>query len=71
MIPKVDWGKVDAITVVVGIFLAIAFILLAYLGFVIGAAFVANIGLPATLVGLVILAVAVYLGIWFAQKFFD
>ena len=69
MILKVDWEEVDAITVVVGVSLAIAFILVVCVGFVVGAAFVASIGLPATLIGLVIFAGIVYLGIWFAQRF--
>lgn len=71
MVPKIDWDELDVENVITGVCIALCFLLLAGLGFLLGLYFVTKFGLAVTVACVITVAVAVYLGIWFAQKFFD
>ena len=66
---KIDRSKLDVETVIVGIFSGIGFLILISSIIALVWAVIVRFGLPALIVGVIALAAAIYLGVWFVQRF--
>ena len=71
MFPRIDWKNLDADVVMIGVCIAVVLLILAGFGFLLVRYFVENFGLPATVIGVGAIAIAIYLGIWFSQRFLN